>query len=202
MEYKDERSEDLRLRLFQGALELTAFPVVARAVTRMAGLEVDACIIGASHAVQIRAGERTLTEVLACRTEAAELFADRLAGSWGLGGSVSLEPWPGLGYWFESELLPLADSGALIEDFRRSVRAAALVGEIGLSFLFPSLGPPQPGSLSPETLLYVSALEGELGIRSVHVYPGEGLAVLSRSRLALDRQNSRLRDGWLVEVGS
>jgi len=174
VEYKDERSRDLRLRLFRGDVELTAFPVLERGVARAGGLAVEACIIGASHAVQVRFARETLTEVLACRTEAAERFADRLTGAWRLDEEIA----PSSGYAFESETTPIEVSEPRLAWLRGEIEKADAATVIGLAFRFPAAG-----RETPETLLLAEASRGGARVRSAHVYPNEGVVVWSDSRI-------------------
>lgn len=198
MEYKDERSADLRLRLFRGPVDLEAFPVLVRRTRPIAGLVVDACIIGASHAVQFRAGEEIVTEVLACRTKAVERFEDERSGVWRLGEDVRAPLGAHIGYSFESEVAPLLAADRALAELRSLVREADARGSIGLAFRFPSIGVERP-----ETLLHVSEQEGRLAVRSAHVYPQEGAAVLSRT--VLDIRPAELESApatQLLEVGT
>jgi hypothetical protein len=190
MEYKDERSADLRLHLFEGPVDLEAFPVLVRRSRTLARVEVDACIIGASHAVQFRAGAQTLTEVLACRTRAVDRFQHRLSGIWRLEEDVCAH-----GYTFTSELAPLAGAQASLAVLRDSIRRAESNGAIGLAFRFPSTG-----AEPPETLLHVSAEVGRITVRSAHVYPQDGVAVLSRTLLNAGVPRWPARE--LVEAGA
>lgn len=181
MEYKDERSGDLRLRLFRGAVALEAFPVLVRGAARGGGLEVEACIIGASHAVQLRSKDKALTEVLACRTEAAEHFQDRLAGSWRLDQDVA----PASGYAFASEITPLAPAVRRLDRLRDEIAAADPACAVGLTFRFPALE-----REIPETLLLAELAADGARVRSAHVYPGEGVIVWSDSRLRVGPAHS------------
>lgn len=174
MEYKDEHSGDLRLHVFRGRVELEAFPVVRRGVARMGAIEVDACIIGASHAVQLRFENEALTEVLACRTEAAERLQDRLVGAWRL--EEALEP--NESYAFASEITPLEPAGRRLERLRSEIAAVDASRAVGLAFCFPALG-----REIPETLLLAELVEGGARVRSAHVYSSEGVVVWSDSRL-------------------
>lgn len=196
MEYKDERSEDLRLHLFRGELELAAFPVLERRRMRVGGLFVDASIIGASHAVQIGVGSETITEVLACRVAAVDMYADRLEGAWPIDETVRMQPAPGLGYAFACEVRPLGPSRAMVEQFHALVDGANGRTAVGLKFRFP-----QRTVEPPETLLYVTADEGALSIRSLHVYPGEEVGVFSETRLAFTEAAGMDAARELVEVG-
>jgi len=196
VEYKDERSEDLRLHLFGGSLDMEAFPVVIRERRRLGAFEADAAIIGASHAVQVRIGEETLTEVLACRVAAVDAFADRLRGVWRIEETVGIEPVPGIRYACACEATPLESSQGLLLEFRAAVESAAAAGGIGLGFRFP-----QRTDEAPETLLHVSAHEGEMSIRSLHVYPNEGAVVRSETRLTA-APSVREAGRQLLEVGS
>lgn len=196
MEYKDERSEDLRLHLFRGRLNVEAFPVVVRERLRLGAFEADAAIIGASHAVQLRFGEETLTEVLACRVAAVDAFVDRLSGVWRIHEAVGIEPVPGIRYACACEVAPLESSQGLLAEFRGAVESASALGAIGLSFRFP-----QKTAEPPETLLLVSARDGEMSIRSLHVYPNEGAVVRSETRLAA-APSVREAGRRLAEVGS
>lgn len=178
MEYKDERSADLRLHLFRGAVDLEAFPVLVRRALSIRGLEIDACIIGASHAVQFRAGDEIVTEVLACRTKGVDRFEEELRGVWRLGEDVRSLSGSPLGYSFDSELAPLDAARSGLARLRERIAKAEGEGSIGLAFQFPSGG----GEL-PETLLHVAARPGGWTVRSAHVYPQEEIAVLSRTIL-------------------
>lgn len=196
VEYKDEHSRDLRLHLFRGALELEAFPVLRRAHGRMGEFEVDASIIGASHAVQIRRGSETITEVLACHVEAVDLYADQLVDVWS-NASVKARPTPGVDYQFRLDVRPLEGTRSQIARFRESLASANELGSIGLAFQFP-----QKTMETPETLLRVSAGEKDLRIESVHVYPGEQAAVFSETLLAPFAAGRLDAAEELVEVGS
>ena len=190
MEYKDERSADLRLHLFRGAVDLEAFPLLLRRKRKLAGIEVDACIIGASHAVQFRTGTEIVTEVLACRTKAVDRFHHLLSGISRLEEDIRAD-----GYGFTSELVPLADAGATLKALRDSIDGAESEGAIGLAFRFPSAG-----AEPPETLLHVSADDGRITVRSAHVYPQDEVAVLSRT--VLDTLVAAAFAAELVEAGS
>ncbi len=196
MEYQDERSEDLRLHLIRGELDVEVFSVVARERRRTGDFLIDASIIGASHAVQVRIGAETFTEVLACRVAAAESFIDRLSGVWRIDEAAELQPLPGISYACACEVTPLESSGDLLAEFRALTDSASALGAIGLSFRFP-----QKTVEPPETLLFVSARDGEMSIRSLHVYPNEGAVVCSQTRLTA-AGSVRLADERLVEVGS
>jgi hypothetical protein len=197
MEYKDERSADLRLHLFRGPLELEAFPVVARGGRRIGDVEIDACIIGASHTVQFRIGAETVTEVLACRAEAADRFGDRLLGVWRLEEEVGVEIASGMDYSFSGELTPLAQAHGLLAELREQISAGAGEESIVLAFRFPSMS-----SQTPETLLRVSADGDGLSIRSAHVYPGEDLTVFSTTRLTFEKGLCLEPAAQLLEVAS
>jgi len=195
VEYKDEHSQDLRLHLFRGPLALEAFPVLERVGRRVGEFEVDACIIGASHAVQIRRGSETLTEVLACHVEAVDLYADRLVGVW-RADEIRTKAGDGLDYRFRVDIAPLNGARDRISRFRESAVTAEQEGAIGLTFRFP-----QKTAETPETLLRVSADETDLRIESIHVYPGEHAAVISETRLVPRTATSRHAAAELMEVG-
>ncbi len=175
---------------------METFPVVLRESRSVAGFAVDAAIIGASHAVQMRVGGETLTEVLACRVAAVDAFADRMCGAWRIDEPVRVEPAAGFRYACACDVRSLEHSRGLLAEFRESLDVASQTGGIALSFRFP-----QQTAEAPETLLCVSARGAEMSIRSLHVYPNEGAVVQSETRLAapsLDREGVR----QLVEVGS
>lgn len=195
VEYKDEHSQDLRLHLFQDPLSLEAFPVLKRANRQLGEFEVDAAIIGASHAVQIRRGSQTITEVLACHVEAVDLYADQLLGVWDA-EEIRTEAGDGLDYRFRVDIAPLNGARARISRFRESALTAEQEGAIGLTFRFP-----QKTAETPETLLRVSADETDLRIESIHVYPGEHAAVISETRLVPRTATSRHAAAELMEVG-
>lgn len=197
MEYKDERSEDLRLHLFRGQLELDAFPVIERRRRLMGGFAVDASIIGASHAVQVGVGGETVTEVLACRVAAVGLFADRLARVCRIDETARVRSIPGLGYDFSCVVKPLEQARDVLAEFRELVKSADRSGAVGLAFTFP-----QRTLHTPETLLHVSADEAELTIRSMHVYPGEDVAVVSESSLIVVAVTGVEAAPQLMEVGA
>ena len=197
MEYKDERSEDLRLHLFRGAIDVEAFSVLARGRRHRDDFAIDASIIGASHAVQVRVGDEIITEVLACRVEAVDLFADRLLGVWKVGEGVILQPSTGLRYGFFCEAAPLGQVEEVVTEIREAVRSADAEGCVGLSFQFP-----QRTVRTPETLLYVSVQDTELSIRSAHIYPGEDVAVLSETRLTIATTAESELAQQLLEVGA
>lgn len=200
MEYKDERSDALRLHLFRGEVELDAFPVIRRSLRQLQGFDVDAAIIGASHAVQIRIGAETITEVLACRVEAVDRFADRLEGVWRLGAPVDVTLASGAEYACGCEPAPLGRAEARLEQLRQQIQLSQASsseepGSIGLTFQFP-----QRTERTPETLVRVSLEAEALRIHSAHVYPGEDLAVFSETVVraaALGLKHSH----QLVEVG-
>ncbi len=179
VEYKDERSGDLRLHLFRGELDLEAFQVLERRRRRIGDFSVDAAIIGASHAVQVRFGDEVVTEVLACRTKAVDLFADRLLGVWRIEDEVSRRAAPGLSYEFASLVRPLAGMRNWLADLRETIGLADAAGGIGLTFEFP-----RKTERAPETLLRVWVQGGGVKIRSIHVYPGEDVAVVSDTSLS------------------
>ena len=174
IEYKDERSGDLRLHLFRGPLDLEAFQVLERRRMRLGGFDIDASIIGASHAVQVRVGAETVTEALACRTAAVDLFADRLIGVWGVDDAVRRQAAPDVGYEFACEVAPLELAEPRLKELRQAAAGAQAQGAIGLRFRFP-----RRTERTPETLLRVWVEEGAMRIRSMHVYPGEDVAVTS-----------------------
>lgn len=197
VEYKDEHSRDLRLHLFSGAMPLEAFPVLKRAHRRLGEFEVSAAIIGASHAVQVRRGSETITEVLACHVEAVDLFSDQLIGVWHA-DEIRTEAAPGLEYRFRVDVAALDGVRRRIVRFRESTTAAEQNGAIGLDFQFP-----QKTLETPETLLLVSTDAVGLRIESIHVYPGEHVAVISETRFGLTAASEdRAASGLMEEVGS
>jgi hypothetical protein len=197
IEYKEERSAELRLRVFRGPLDLSTFPVIARRAIRSTRFAVDACIIGASHAVQLHMGNEILTEVLACGPDAVQRHKDQLVGMWPLGEAVEPLAATGIAYSFTSELVSLEDAEESLASLRLASAEAAGVDKIGLSFRFPSANEMR----APETLLWAGASDGAVSVWSAHVYPAEEVAVFSKSRIALPEPASRINaERELIEV--
>lgn len=187
IEYKDERCGDLRLRLFRGPLELNTFPVLERRSIRTASYAIDASIIGASHAVQFKVGDETLTEVLACGPEAVRQHDKQLIGVWRLGDDVAPERFAEFSYSFTSEVISLDDAGRSLANLRRAMAVADGVANIGLSFQFPSVDETR----AAETILWVDASSATVAVRSAHVYPAENVVVFSQSRVGVPETLAR-----------
>jgi hypothetical protein len=195
LEYKDERSDDLRLHLFRGEVDLEAFQVIKRRCDKIGDFEVDAAIIGASHAVQVRFGDEVFTEVLACSAKAVDLYSDRLDGVWRVEDEVRRQRAPGLEYSFLCEVQPLGAVERCLADLREMIALRDGRGAIGLTFQFP-----RKTELTPETLLLVRARQGGLHIRSMHIYPHEEVAVVSDTSVTLTVPENRRLDRRVAEV--
>jgi hypothetical protein len=199
IEYKDERCEDLRLRLFRGPLDLDTFPVLKRRSIRVTSCAIDASIIGASHAVQFKVGDEILTEVLACGPDAVRQHENQLVGVWRLGDVVAPERLNALSYSFATEFVSLEDAAGPLSSLRNAAAEAEGAGNIGLAFLFPSVN----DLPAAETILCVDASSAAVSVRSAHVYPAEHIAVFSRSQIALPKSLRRAASQpELVKVGT
>jgi hypothetical protein len=188
IEYKDERCDDLRLRLFSGPLDLNTFPVLERRSIRLPSCAIDASIIGASHAVQFKIGDKILTEVLACGPAAVRQHDHQLVGVWRLGDAVQPEPFTELSYSFASELISLDDAESALANLRRAMAVADGAASIGLSFQFPSVDETR----AAETILWVDVSKATVAVRSAHVYPAENVVVFSQSRVAVPETLGRV----------
>lgn len=144
--FVDSRASDLALTL-DGPRE------PALCVTRLerAGFEVELCVLGGSHQVIVRLGERKLSEVVACRPGAPPGLPRRLDRA-GIG----------LRYEFESRTHEADQS-------RFAARASRVLAEVGgrpdeLVGLFP-------GSPHAFTALRVRVEEAAVRWHTWHAYP-------------------------------
>ena len=79
--YQDQSAADLRFHLLEGELAATQFTVLERGALSVAGIQLDASIIGASHWLRLRVdGGPDLHEVFACGPVVAGRESSRLAG--------------------------------------------------------------------------------------------------------------------------
>jgi hypothetical protein len=196
--YKDQSASDLRLHLLRGELDLRQFALLDAARLERPRLRVHACIIGASHLLQVELpGAARFNEVFACAevgTASQRVFRGPLEE---LPGALELEIAAGASYRFRSRLAtdsrrwePLR---ALEERVRRARARQGESGELGLCFEFPRHPTPrrsdpagaQRCDEAPKTMLWagVDASGGTLRVESVHSYPNEDCAVFSETRI-------------------
>lgn len=171
LQYQDTSHRNLRLCLFREAIDLSRFKVVSSAVLRHLDLEFEVHVIGASHLV--RCGR--WSELLSCAggSEMAPVFS--------LGPDFSgRQPFRyldgNLGFEFEIGLLSTGGASGL----ERLERAQARISRYPVH-LASEFATANAGHCPPVTCLGVRPLEGGLEVSSLHYYPQESTAVLSRS---------------------
>ena len=172
--YKDRSAYDLRLRLYEDAVDWPGIAVFSRGRAVLGHWEVDASVIGSSHVMSIRSGSRMLTELLACEAPPAV----RPLAQWQPGDSgIECASVEGLRYRFEARVLDLPDAATEIALLRSAVDLALRhPSQLGLGYRFPAAA---GGPCTAETLVWASAGPRGMAARTAHCYPPEGLAVLS-----------------------
>ena len=113
-EYLDQSASELRLHVLRGDLDLDQFTVLKVAMLRRPWIEVNACIIGASHVLRIAVpGEEPLHEILACGAVCATttpVFTGRAALLAERDHDVAVALSPGRGYRFRSRVATGAEA--------------------------------------------------------------------------------------------
>ncbi len=191
--YKDESALALRLRLYAGAVDRSQMIVLAHSRASAGAVGVDGAVIGASHLLEIRTPDWTLTEVLACRGAAA----GRPLAMWRPGDAgVDLELREGDRYRFEARLAAWREALPEVARLRQRIDAAARsAAQIGLRYRFPSAA---GGASTPETLVWVTAHPRGVTAATAHSYPSEGLVALSLTEMTLESAVADLRKAALL----
>lgn len=178
--FRDRSAHALRLRLYEGEVDVTRLRSFARGRAEAGGVSVEGAVIGSSHWMEVRFHGLRVTEMLACHEA-----PDGLQQAVWRPGERPLEVQVGDGahYRFAASLDSLPGAGDDLARLRQSVGLAALVPcELGLSFEYPG---PGPGRATSETLVWAAVEEDGVLARTAHAYPSEGLVVLSSTVIRL-----------------
>lgn len=173
--YQDTSHRNLRLCLFREAIDLSRFKVVSSAVLRHLDMDFEVHVIGASHL--IRCGR--WSELLSCAggSEMAPVFAlgPKFSGRQPfryLDGNLRFE--------FEIGLISTGGPSGLDRLDRARARLSRFPVHLASEFAAENAS-----HCPPMTCLGVRPLERGLEVSSLHYYPQESTAVLSRSVAAV-----------------
>ena len=170
IQYQDTSHRNLRLCLFRGAIDPSRFKVVASAGLRHLDLDFQAHVIGASHLV--RCGR--WSELLSC---AGGGMAPVLSLGPDFSGRQPFRYRDG-DLRFEFEIRRISTGGASGLKWLNRARTRIACFPVHLASEF---APGKAGHCPPMTCLGVGPLERGLEVSSLHYYPQESTAVLSRS---------------------
>jgi hypothetical protein len=165
--FRDAASTDLVWSLLPGAAAPAALAALDVTIGAVA---LRLHVLGASHAVEVRAGDRRLTEVVAC---------DALGGR-ALAGAPPVVDHDGLRYRFEAEVEERGAAG--VAALGEQLRAACAERSDALLAAFPGA----PGAL---TALCPTRLDdpssATAGWETWHLYPERGEVVRTRSSVSI-----------------
>lgn len=177
--YTDQHPDDLQLTLVEGDLDRSQFQLLAGQTQVLAGVRIEATVIGASHVVSYDTGSFVLHEVFAC-------VGLENVSSWPLKTLVSSpvrRNFPDMTYAFSVRRVPWHNDEP---DELHSIVAAAgnhgKNGGIGVVQDFPRGDAPA----TPKTVIvgYEDPRHRRIVIETAHSYPNVPGLVLSRSVLA------------------
>jgi hypothetical protein len=176
--YVDQDPQALRLTLVNGRLDTTPFHVFARQELRLAGIQVQATIIGASHIMRFEAGPLTLHEIFAC----TELEG---VSSWPLKALMAESVqcrFPGFSYDFSVACMPWSDPEP--SDLQKLAETAHNQKEDSLRLIQEF---PQDDEIvvTPKTVIVGSADDDgkRVVVTTAHSYPKARGLVISQSAL-------------------
>ena len=171
VQYQDTSHRNLRLCLFRQAIDTSRFRVVSSAGLRHLDLDIRVHVIGASHLIQCG----RWSELLSCAAES------EMAPVFALGPDFSgRQPFRyldgDLHFEFEIGLIPTEGDSGLEQLDRAQARISRYPIHLASEFAAEDAD-----HCPPVTCLGVSPLERGLEVSSLHYYPQESTAVLSRS---------------------
>lgn len=175
LDYIAQSAEQLVLRVFDCHPPRGVLNILARQTLRKGNFQVEACIIGTSHAVLVTHGEHEMAEVFSCG-DTGEGPPRLERGLETLNEPVHA-PLEGLNYRFTSHCVPLHAAGSKLRTLQgrgNSPRRATLCYEF-----------PEDGTIaSPMTVVSVNMDEG-LSWETAHSYPNENIVVFTRTELSV-----------------
>lgn len=180
LDYQEQSAHDLRLNVIEGNFDLSQFQIFKTKVLRISPeFTLSAMIIGQSHAVCFRVGDRRLYEIFACgevRTSQRGAFSRHLDE---VAGSFRMNFHRGLRYGFQATPKNWLQGSS---EILRMKSEANEFGGFSLSYDFP-----QGVSREPATTIvagFADETSASLVIRTAHSYPNEGTIVISKSELS------------------
>jgi hypothetical protein len=176
--YIDQHPNALRLTLIEGDLDLTQFNVFATERVELAGIRIEARIIGASHVISFSTESFTLHEVFAC-------VGLRNVSSWSLDKLIASPVerlFPGKKYGFFVRSIPWRDPEPqeLLELTWEAAEQKSQTS-FGLTQEFPA----SELSVTPKTVIVGHADDdhGRIVLATAHSYPNSRALVMSRTVL-------------------
>lgn len=177
-EYIDQSPAELRLTLVEGELDLAVFNVLDEQAANLAGVRIEARIIGASHIITYHAEGVRLHEIFACAGPEG-------VSSWRL-AELEHSPvgrcLPGFRYGFSARSVVWSDPepGVLVSMTRLAESADQSDGTLRLVRHFPR----GDSCVTPKTVVLVSSHDDRrITAVTAHSYPNVRGLVLSRSTL-------------------
>lgn len=178
MEYAEQTAESIRLYLTESAFNASHFTLLKKESVSFGDIHIQFGILGESHFIEYRVGEKYLTEICAC-TEARKLtppilVSDFLPNIKALPVTTTLLPYS---YSFTYAYTQW-DEG---EDRLKKLRQKSTDSNTHiLTHIFPAS---DHHPLEAVTEIYLTL--GEiLSLQTVHTYPNEGVMVFTHNKLA------------------
>jgi hypothetical protein len=185
--YQDQSATQLRLSLVHGPLDEASLTVLREQRIELPnGISLRAAIIGASHFVQLSAGNFSLYEVFACvPLHASEVVATRTTEG-GLSAEFDLGDRT-VHYEVRSDFHPYRSGLTRLCELEDRGMTYSGMGGIGLAQVFPS----GPHAAAPKTVVTARRVGALLSIETAHAYPTEETVVFTESKIVLPEGGKR-----------
>jgi hypothetical protein len=171
-------ARDAQFLLIEGALSDIGLTTLARREARAGALRADLRILGVSHAAEYHLDGAVVSELLVCRP--TQVPPERVEARWT--PAMVTNGWGTIGeiaagrLRVETKAFLSSAPEEAASDARK--RATAQDRGVRLFYEYPAAAPDQPPA--------VTYIEFSDGLYTVHTYPGDGLAIRTRTSLIVD----------------